>query len=111
MTIEVLPADSTYQVVKFIGELDKAGLSEVRSDFDTLLKDFALKYLLFDFSKLAFINSEGIGYLIEINSRLSERGASLVVVGPNAHVSDVFEAVGLGQALKISKSLNDFLNS
>ncbi len=100
-----------YMVVKFVGELDKAGHAEIRDELDDAVDKFILKTLVFDFTGLKFINSEGIGYVMEVNNHLTSKKQELVVVGLAANVADVFKAIGLKDVVKIHKSLDSFLNS
>lgn len=69
-----------------------------------------MKYLLFDFTELQYINSEGIGYLMEIHAHLVQRDRELVVFGLNDHVKDVFQAIGIAEIIPIYGNLSDFLN-
>lgn len=102
-------AGESHQVVKFDGEFDKAGHSQVRDVLDKCVKGFTLKTLIFDFSNLKFINSEGIGYLMEIHTHLTQRDRQLVLVGPNAHVKDVFNTIGIAEIIPIKTTVDAFL--
>jgi len=108
---EDVSPDDSYQVVRFVGEFDKIGMDEVRAGLDSFLDSFSLHYVVFDFSSLKFINSEGIGYLMKIHAHLVHLGKSLVVFGVNDHVKDVFETIGFSQIVSSYDSLNDFLNT
>lgn len=94
-------------VAKFTGEFDKAGFSDVRDELMTLVSDFKGKRLVFDFSHVTFINSEGIGFLMEAHSNLKDNDQQLVIVGANAHVLDVFQTIGLPDLVPLYKSMKD----
>ena len=111
MEIESLEKDKKHQVVNFEGEFDKLGHSEIKDQLEELIKNFEASTIVFDFKKLKFINSEGIGYLMEIHTHLVKDDKQLVIVELNAHVKDVFETIGLGEIIPIRKNLNDFINS
>jgi anti-sigma B factor antagonist len=102
--------DNKIQVVYFEGEFDKAGFSEIKDELEKTVKGFDQNYLIFDFTKLKFINSEGIGYLMEIHNLLSESKKDLVIIGVNAHVKDVLAAVGIAEVIAFHASLEAFLN-
>lgn len=112
LRVEFVPADekSGNQIVKFDGEFDKAGYSEVRPGLEKFIESFAAKNLIFDFHNLKFINSEGIGFLMEVHAHLAKRGQKLVLIGPNAHVRDIFKAIGVAEIISIHDELNDFLS-
>lgn len=111
LTIGETDAAHGIQSVKFDGEFDKAGHEEIRGRLEKCVEDFALKSLIFDFSQLKFINSEGIGYLMELHAHLVKRGRQLVIIGTNEHVKDVFETIGLTAVIKTFPDLNSFLTS
>ncbi len=108
--IEESEKDQSYQVVIFIGEFDKAGHTEIKQELDKIIENFEKKTLVFDFKALDFINSEGIGYLMEIHAHLMNRDRKLVIVGVKSNVSDVFKTIGLGEIVSVYDNLKDFLN-
>ena len=110
LSITVGTTADDHQIVKFKGEFDKAGHSDIKDALDSCVKAFDGKNLVFDFADLKFINSEGIGYLMEIHSHLSKLGKSLVIVGANAHIKDVFQTIGLKDVIPVHKDLVSFLN-
>jgi len=105
------PENSKYQVMKFVGEFDKAGHADVREDLNTKVRAFNGTSLVFDFSELTFINSEGIGYLMEVHAHLLKKDKKLVIIGINDHVKDVFETIGLNEIIPIYDSLESFLKN
>jgi len=113
LTIEIGDSDSVknYQVIKFTGEFDKAGYMENHHDIDEIVTGFQLKTLVFDFTSLKFINSESIGYLVEVHSILSEKGKQLVLVGADSHVKDVLKTIGISEIISIYETLKDFTNA
>lgn len=102
--------DVNYTVVSFSGEFDKAGHNEIQDDLSAIVKEFSGKYLIFDFTNLRFINSEGIGYLMEVHTHLAQRDRKLVIVGVNSHIADVFKTIGIAEVVALRPSLSDFLN-
>jgi len=101
--------DPSYQIIKFVGEFDKAGHADVRDDLNSKVRAFDKRFLVFDFTELKFINSEGIGYLMEVHAHLLKQDKKLVIIGVNDHVKDVFETIGINEIVSIYDSLEDFL--
>jgi len=101
--------DKGYQIINFNGEFDKAGQTEIKDDLEKIVESFAGKSLVFNFENLKFINSEGIGYLMEIHTHLVQRGRKLVIVGVSARIADVFQAIGIHEIVPVYPSLDDFL--
>lgn len=102
--------DAGDMMVKFNGEFDKAGHDEIREEFGKFVNGFKGQNLVFDLGELKFINSEGIGYFTEIHTHLVTEGKKLVLVGPNAHVADVFNAIGIMEIIPVFNTLGDYLN-
>lgn len=100
-----------YQIVYFDGDFDKAGFADIKEKISDFVLNFTLKAMIFDFANLKFINSEGIGYLTEVHTHLIQRGSKLVIVGLNAHVQDVFNAIGIAEIMPIYPSLADYLTT
>ena len=105
ITIDPLKEDK--QVIKFDGEFDKAGHSDIRDQLTNVIKNFEGKKLIFDFSSMKFINSEGVGYLMEIHTHLIKLDKKLVIVGLNRHVKDVFETIGVHEIISVYDTLKD----
>ncbi len=98
-------------VVHFDGDLDTVGYSDVKDEINEFIKTFKKDFLVFDFHKLKFINSEGIGYLMEIHAHLVKTNQKLVLIGPNAHVQDVFSAIGITTIIPVYGGISEFLNT
>jgi anti-anti-sigma factor len=99
-----------YKVVKFSGEFDKAGYSEIKPNLDEVVQNFSAKNLIFDFGNLKFINSEGIGYLMEVHTHLMNRDKRLVIVDLNDHVKDIFTTIGISEIISVYDDLDSFLS-
>ncbi len=109
LKIAISQLENNNQVVSFDGEFDKAGHSEIGDELDNAVKDFQGTNLIFDFTRLKFINSEGIGYLMEIHTHLIKKDKKLVIVGLNLHVKDVFKTIGINEIIPVHDKLDDFL--
>ena len=98
------------QVIKFIGEFDKAGHMDIRDEMDKIVKEFKFKDLIFDFTGLRFINSESIGYLMEIHTHLVKRKKALILVKPDAHVKEVLNTIGIAEVIPMYASVETYRN-
>ena len=102
------------KVVMLEGEFDNEGYDNVRDTLDNLLeaysKDAKVKHVVFDFSDLKYINSQGIGILMEVQTKLLALDKKMVIVGLNSNVKDVFETIGMKEMTTIYEDLTSFLN-
>jgi len=110
VSLDTASSGENFEVIKFVGEFDKAGHTDVKEELEKMIKAFDKSFLVFDFSALKFINSEGIGYLMEVHAHLMKSDKKLVIVGVNDHVSDVFETIGVQEIIALYPSLSDFKN-
>ncbi len=111
LVLRVQPPDekNIYQVVEFQGDMDKAGLEVVKERLETLATTFPCKYLVFDFSDLNYVNSEGIGFLIALHSHLVKLKKGLVFLSAKPHVKDVFYVIGILSIVEYYESMDSFL--
>ncbi len=99
-------APKNYTIVKFVGDLDKAGLESIRTNIMKTVDDLMDKYLVFDFTDLDFINSESIGFLMEVHSHLFKISKNLVVSNAKANVKDVLSVIGIFNIIQYTDSLD-----
>lgn len=98
----------SYQVFELFGEMDKAGLDEVKAKLEKAVEDFPYKYFVFDFTGLNFINSESIGFLMALHSHLVKVKKVLVVVSAKDHVKDVLSVIGILSVIQYYDSMESF---
>ena len=86
--------------VSLSGELDQRMAARVREEIDALIDDQRVRRLVFDLSDLRFMDSSGIGLIIGRYKRLSRRGGSVAVAGPDARIDKLFRMCGVYQVVE-----------
>lgn len=81
--------------VSFVGQMDTLGLQKVRDELKKIIDSSAEKNIVFNFSKLEFINSESIGFLVELQTHAQKSGKKILLENMNEHVQDILSTVGL----------------
>jgi len=115
ITEQPLDSSNGYQIIRFTGTFDKNGYNQIDGALETILRQFmdldpdATKNLVFDFTDLDYINSQGIGILMEVHNKLAGTGKALVIVGLKQNVADVFQAIGMNELISIYPSIQSFL--
>jgi stage II sporulation protein AA (anti-sigma F factor antagonist) len=94
------------KVVIFEGELDEVSLDEVKVQMHELLNNNAVQKILLDFSKLEFINSKGIGYIVSMHTHMTKNGRQLMVADARQAVYDVISLVGLTSIIPYFETLD-----
>ena len=82
------------------GELDHRAAASIRRELDGLLDDARVMRLVFDLSRLEFMDSSGIGLVIGRYKRMARRGGSVAVMDPDARVDRIFRMSGLYQLVE-----------
>lgn len=111
ITIEIKPSGhhKDYRLINFIGNLDKAGLEEVRTQIEEVVDSVKDEnYLVFNFEHLEFINSESIGFLLMLHTRLVKKMKKLVIVHAIDHVKDVLDVIGMLKIIEYYPTIEEF---
>lgn len=98
------------KVIHISGELDEVSIEQLRGDIDPLLNDKAVNHIVFDFEKLEFINSKGIGYLVSVHTHLAKDGRGMAIAAASDPVMDVLQLVGLTNIIPYHSTLDEALN-
>jgi anti-sigma B factor antagonist len=93
MLLEVIP-DGKTSTIQFLGECDLAQQKTLRA---TVREVFASrpKYIVLDLSRLTYIDSTGIGVVIEACKRARDEGVRLEIWPGSGQVARVFDMCGL----------------
>jgi len=100
-------ASPNVKVVALMGEMDESSIEGLKQNLDPILNDTNIKSLILDLSKLKFINSKGIGYLVSIHTHLSKDQRVLILTGANEEVMDVITLVGLTTIIKYFNTVEE----
>lgn len=109
--IDITDGNSTnVKVVYLNGELEEISVAELKSQIDPILADANIHKLIFDLTKLTFINSKGIGYLVSVHTHLAKDARAMVMAGATEPVMDVISLVGLTSIIPYHVTLEEALN-
>ena len=84
--------------VEFIGRLDAAQCAKAQAFLDA-----ADAPREFDFARLEYISSAGLGVLLKAHKRLMAAGGRLRLVNVNNHVNDIFRYSGFDQLFDVER--------
>ncbi|WP_102344802.1 STAS domain-containing protein [Bacillus sp. Marseille-P3661] len=85
-------------VLRLEGDITKTSGEQLLRFYNWDL-DFVGKFLLIDFSKVNYINSAGIAYIIRLSRILNEKGIVIRAFGLEYHYEKMFQIVGLTKYL------------
>jgi len=88
MTDDILIADLD-------GELDHHTSAVIREEIDKTVDAFHSKHLIFNFEKVTFMDSSGIGVIMGRYNKISQLGGRLVITGCNEYIDRILDMAGI----------------
>lgn len=67
--------------------------------------------LIFDFSKLNYLNSFAIGQLVAWRNNMSVKQGKILIVGINKNIQDIFSVLGIESVFKTYNSIEELRSS
>lgn len=83
-----------------VGDLDMASVAKAEAGLDDALA-YHPRQLDIDLSRLAFCDSSGLHFLIDVTRRMKERGIELRLLDPSPGVARLFALVGAEERLPV----------
>jgi anti-sigma B factor antagonist len=97
-------------VVRIGGEIDLRTSPRLRSELLAVLDD-APAWVIADLSDVGYMDSSGVGTIVEFKRRLEQAGGKLTLAALQPRVSSVFEITQLHRFFHIVGSLDEALKS
>lgn len=88
MTDDILIADLD-------GELDHHTSAIIREEIDKTAEAFHSKHLIFNFEKVTFMDSSGIGVIMGRYNKISQLGGRLVITGCSEYIDRILDMAGI----------------
>lgn len=82
-------------VAELFGELDHHAAAEVREDIDSAIENYAVSYLVFDFGKVRYMDSSGIGMVLGRYRKMQEADGKIAIVSCSALVRSILNMAGV----------------
>jgi anti-anti-sigma factor len=89
-----------FYLIKMVGSFSAGNILNIRAAFDESQKKNCRKVAI-DLSAVEFIDSMGIGILINFNKRMAKSQGQLLLVNPSAVVSEIFEVSDTDKYIKV----------
>ena len=87
-------------VVHIDRDIDHSACGQLKTQLDELLRDAAVRRLVFDLRDVEFMDSSGIGFIIGRYKLMAKRGGSVAVANADARMNRIFEMSGLYQIVE-----------
>lgn len=97
-----------YAVIDLSGELDAAAVEKSRDTFEQVAND-AEHGVVFDLSRVSFIDSSGVGALVFVFKRVTVRNLSMSMVGMTGQPKRLLELLRIHKTIRSYAALEDAL--
>jgi anti-sigma B factor antagonist len=91
-------------VVTITGSIDPRNLSTLEAVLEAA-SGRGFRTVILDVGEVRYINSAGLGYLVNLSDGLAVRGGGLVLANAQPKVKVVFDLMGVSQFFKLHKSV------
>ena len=98
-------------IVTVTGDIDQHNAAQIREQVDLRISHENVKKLIFDFSKLDFKDSSGIGIIIGRYKLMTALNGSVSIIVTKPTVRKLLELSGIKRIVKICDSLSDALKT
>ena len=98
------------RVISLSGDLDRKSLPAVRTTLEHAAESDGARLLL-DLDEVTFIDSSGLGYLIELLERLEKKGGNLKIARLNAYMTGIFKLLNLHEVLEVYDDIDEAVES
>ena len=84
-------------------ELDHHAAQSLCAELDTIIENYGVRELIFDFTETEFMDSSGIGVLIGRSKTMRFHQGKTFACGMGMRVKRIFEAAGLQQMIIVKE--------
>lgn len=97
-------------IVSLENDVDHSSAGVIRSKIDAEIKRNPISLLVFDMSKLEFMDSSGIGLILGRYKLINSLGGKICVASPKKHISKLINMSGLHKILSIYTSVEEAIS-
>lgn len=87
--------DKNNLYIRLTGELDQSVAETAKSKLDALFGDKSYRNVIFDMSKLSFMDSTGIGIILSRYKKLKRQNIPVYITAPNPQIDKIIRVSGL----------------
>ncbi|QOX63154.1 anti-sigma factor antagonist [Anoxybacterium hadale] len=77
------------------GELDHHTSAVIREEIDKTVDAFHSKHLIFNFEKVTFMDSSGIGVVMGRYNKITQLSGKLIITGCNEYIDRILDMAGI----------------
>jgi stage II sporulation protein AA (anti-sigma F factor antagonist) len=97
-------------IVGIIGELDHHSAEYVREKIDSEIMKSTTKNVIFDFSKVSFMDSSGIGVVMGRYKNIQKLNGKAVIVSVSDQIKRIFDMSGLFRIMPVYDNIDNAIS-
>ena len=97
-------------IIQISGEIDHHSAAGIRNHTESALLELGGKNIIYDFQKVTFMDSSGIGMLIGRYKQLETIGGRIAIVNINDTIAEMFHLSGLKVIIPVFDSTEAAVN-
>ena len=82
-------------IAELYGELDHHASEKIRNDIDEMMRIYDAKHLIFDFGRVNFMDSSGIGMILGRYRKMGEKPGNMAIVCCSKPVRSIMNMAGV----------------
>ena len=94
-------------IVRIMGDIDHHRASDLRSQTDNAIFKGGIKKVIFDFNKVSFMDSSGIGLLMGRYKLMHAIGGTVCGFGAGDNIKRLLDMSGIGKIIEFYKNEED----
>ena len=94
-------------IVEICGEIDHRCAEETRENIDKEFERSICKHIIFDFVKVDFMDSSGIGMIIRRYKIAERKGGKVIACNIQSEVKKIFEISGLYRIIECFDNIDE----
>ncbi|MDF2523318.1 MAG: spoIIAA [Clostridiales bacterium] len=94
-------------VIGITGELDHHSAEYIRQKVDAEMMKATTKNIVFDFSKVSFMDSSGIGVIMGRYKNIIKLSGKTAIINANIQIKRILEMSGILKIIPVYDSIND----
>lgn len=98
-------------IVRLEGEIDHHSAEYIRKKIDNEIIAAMPRLVVFDFSKVGFMDSSGIGVVMGRYRNVKRLNGNIVIAGANRYIKRVFEMAGISGIISMYDNVEKAVNS
>ncbi|NOH96359.1 STAS domain-containing protein [Vibrio sp. 99-70-13A1] len=106
MELRKIELNNTTLTLSIFGNLDAIGSRDVQTDIDDVISNDSHPEIEIDFSQVEFLDSSGVGAIVYMFKRLTERERNMRLENVKGQPLEIMKLLRIGHAIPVNSKSN-----